>query len=512
MAKRRKRGERSAHLRKDGRWEGRVVIGYDDKGFPITKNVLAKTKSECTAKLKKLQETCGEKPNEKLQPDMSFGEWIDFWYQNYSKPRLRPKTQLDYENNIYQHIIPALGNIPLNKLTSNDLQQFYAQMKKGGRLKRTDIYGEGLSDRMVRACHTRCRTALDRAAQDGLIRANPATDCKLPAQAVNEMQVLSREEMQRFLIQAKEEGYFELFLLELATGLRRGEVLALQWDDLDFTTGELRIQRQVYRANGKLVVSEPKTKAALRTIVLPPSLVEVLREYRQQINSRWMFPSPVKENSPLDPATVRKRLQAILNHAGCKRVRFHDLRHVFVTTALESGMDVKTLSTIIGHVSAKTTLNIYTHVTDAMRQTAAAKIDRGIGKREPQGKSSSDGESLPTRAGGTQSKAAFEPYKGKIRKPGTGCVTQINDHLCEGRYSPKWPDGKKHPRNIYARTESECEVKLAELIQQTKMEIAEAKRLAAAGNWEAAMALAEQKKARGTRKSGTSHEEKTTTQ
>ena len=350
MAKRRKRGEGSVHLRKDGRWEGRVVIGYDDKGLPVTKNVLAKTKSECTAKLKKLQETCGEKPNEKLQPDMSFGEWIDFWYQNYSKPRLRPKTQLDYENNIYQHIIPALGNIPLNKLTSNDLQQFYAQMKKGGRLKRTDIYGEGLSDRMVRACHTRCRTALDKAVQDGLIRTNPATDCKLPAQAVNEMQVLTREEMQRFLIQAKEEGYFELFLLELATGLRRGEVLALQWDDLDFTTGELRIQRQVFRANGKLVVSEPKTKAALRTIVLPPSLVEVLREYRQQINSRWMFPSPVKENSPLDPATVRKRLQAILNHAGCKRVRFHDLRHLFVTTALESGMDVKTLSTIIGHV------------------------------------------------------------------------------------------------------------------------------------------------------------------
>ena len=135
--------------------------------------------------------------------------------------------------------------------------------------------------------------------------------------------------------------------------------------------------RQVYRANGELVVSAPKTKAALRTIVLPPALLEVLKEYRQQIDSRWMFPSPAKEDSPLDPATVRKRLQTILEHAGCRKVRFHDLRHLFVTTALESGMDVKTLSTIIGHVSAKTTLNVYTHVTDEMRQTAAAKIDRG---------------------------------------------------------------------------------------------------------------------------------------
>jgi len=107
-------------------------------------------------------------------------------------------------------------------------------MKKNGRLNRTDVYGDGLSNRMVRACHTRCRTALDKAVRERLIHTNPAHDCKLPAQTVNEMQVLTREEMQRFPIQAKEEGYFELFLLELATGLRRGEVLALQWDDLNF--------------------------------------------------------------------------------------------------------------------------------------------------------------------------------------------------------------------------------------------------------------------------------------
>jgi len=507
MGKRRKQGDGTIRLRKDGRWEGRVVIGYNDKGLPITKNVLAKTKADCADKLKKLQGSCNHQPSGKLRPDMLFGDWLDFWYQNYSKPKLRPKTQLDYENNIYQHIIPALGKIPLNKLTSNDLQQFYAQMKKNGRLNRTDVYGDGLSDRMVRACHTRCRTALDKAVREKLIRTNPAHDCKLPAQTVNEMQVLTREEMQRFLVQAKEEGYFELFLLELATGLRRGEVLALQWDDLNFTTGALHIQRQVYRANGKLMVSEPKTKAALRTIVLPLSLVEVLREYRHQVNSRWMFPSPVKEDSPLDPATCRKRLQTILEHAGCKKVSFHALRHLFVTTALESGMDVKTLSTIIGHVFTKTTLNIYTHVTNEIRQMAAAKIDQGIGKCKPQGGTSLDGEGLPAHTPETRPRAAFEPYKGKIRKSGTGCVTQINDHLWEGKYSPKWPDGKKHSRSVYAVDEAECEEKLAELIRQMKEEIAEAKQLAAAGKWEEAMALANQRKARGTR-----CEEKSTTQ
>ena len=169
MAKRRKRGEGSVHLRKDGRWEGRCVIGYDDKGLPITKNVLAKTKTECVEKLKKMRENCAEQPAEKLRPDMIFGEWMDFWYQNYSKPKLRPTTQMGYENAIYKHIIPVLGKIPLSELSTNDIQQFYAKLKKEGRLIRADLYGESVSDRTVWSCHTRIRTALDRAVQDGLI-------------------------------------------------------------------------------------------------------------------------------------------------------------------------------------------------------------------------------------------------------------------------------------------------------------------------------------------------------
>ena len=122
MAKRRKRGDGSVRLRKDGRWEGRVVVGYDDKGLPITKNVLAKTKGECVDKLKSLKASCGDAGMGKPDPDLTFGEWLDFWYQNYSKSRLRPKTQLDYESCIYQHIVPALGKIPLTELAANDLQ------------------------------------------------------------------------------------------------------------------------------------------------------------------------------------------------------------------------------------------------------------------------------------------------------------------------------------------------------------------------------------------------------
>ncbi len=215
---------------------------------------------------------------------------------------------------------------------------------------------------------------------------------------------------------------------------------------------------------GELVISQPKTKAANRTIILPAPLLGVLKEYRRQVHSRWLFPSPRKDDLPLDPASVRKHLTTILERAGCKHIRFHGLRHLFATMSLEHGMDVKTLSTVIGHVSSSTTLNIYAHVTDEMRRTAAMKIDQGGVKSEAQ----MENQPVPRKP----APSTFQPYKGKRRKPGTGCVTQINDHLWEGRYSPVWPDSKKHPRNIYAKTREECERLLSEMILQLKAEIA----------------------------------------
>lgn len=250
MARKRKAGDGTVRQRKDGRWEGRIVIGYDDNGYPKTKNVLAKTKKECVEKLQKIKAECGGLKPEKVRPEMAFGDWLTYWYENHSKPKIRPTTQETYESRIRLHIIPEIGDIPLNKLTQNDLQQFYGRLKESGRKRFTDKYGEGLSDRMVRMCHATCRSALEKAVQDGLIRVTPAIGCKLPPKKAREMQVLTREELQRFLIQAKFEGYYEVFLLDLATGLRRGELMALQWDDLNFKTGVLNVNKQVYDVRG----------------------------------------------------------------------------------------------------------------------------------------------------------------------------------------------------------------------------------------------------------------------
>ena len=139
MSKRRKQGEGTLRKRADGRWEARVVIGYDEKGNPITKNVTAMEKGKCLEKLEQLKEKCGVQLTGKVKAEMAFGDWLDFWYQQYAKQTLRPTTQSGYENMIYNHIIPDIGKIPLNKLTQNDLQQFYTRLKNGGRKVRKNL-------------------------------------------------------------------------------------------------------------------------------------------------------------------------------------------------------------------------------------------------------------------------------------------------------------------------------------------------------------------------------------
>lgn len=383
MGRKRKNGEGTVRLRKDGRWEGRIVIGYDENGLPKTKNVLAKTKGECIEKLKALKSTITPDTPIKLKADMPFGEWLNHWYETYCKPNARPATQRTYEGYIRLYLRPRLGSIPLNKVTTSDIQQMCTWMMTEARLDQKNG-DSGLSDSQVINCYSLCDRVLEKAVAEKLIVRNPAKGCKLPPNRPNEMKVLSREDMQKVLIQAKEENYYELFLLEFSTGLRLGELMALQWDDVDLVTGELRINKQVNLVGSKLVISEPKTKAAVRTLILPPSVRKVLAEYKTRVNSRWLFPSPKKDDLPIIPSAVSRRLHTLLEHAGCEQVRFHDLRHTFATNALAHGMDIKTLSTILGHVSSATTLNTYSHVTDEMRQRAAVKIDQGIAKAEVQ--------------------------------------------------------------------------------------------------------------------------------
>ena len=188
----------------------------------------------------------------------------------------------------------------------------------------------------------------------------------------------------------------------------------------------------------------------------------LIQEHEKHPKNPYMFPSSTT-GEMYYPDSVVKLQEKILKDTGLEHIHFHELRHTFVSASLEHGMDIKTLSTIIGHVSSSTTLNVYAHVTDEMRRTAAAKIDQGIGRADPQ----ADAGAAPRKP----TPSTFQAHKGQRRKAGTGCVTQINDHLWEGRYSPVWPDRKKRPRNIYAHSKAECEQLLTEMIAEMKTEI-----------------------------------------
>ena len=179
--------------------------------------------------------------------------------------------------------------------------------------------------------------------------------------------------MVAFLDEAKSSGVYELYYIELATGLRRGELLGLKWEDIDLTAGVIRVRRQVSRIDGKIVEAPLKTKNAYRTVTISPQAVEVLNAQKAKTNDEYVFPSP--NGGPISPDSVNNMLKRVLKRAGIPRVRFHDLRHTFATLALQNGVDIKTVSGMLGHFSADFTLDTYAHVTTAAQKEAARTME-----------------------------------------------------------------------------------------------------------------------------------------
>ena len=167
----------------------------------------------------------------------------------------------------------------------------------------------------------------------------------------------------------------DFFQTELMTGLRRGEICGLQWNDFDGDTGTLKVCRTLHsQQKGEYTVGETKTNQGMRTIILPHSVTEILRRRKADAISQWIFPDPVKPENPVDPNAAYRHMKTLLQHAGLPSIRFHDLRHTFATHALTSGVDAKTLSGILGHTNASFTLDTYTHVTSDMQKQACGIV------------------------------------------------------------------------------------------------------------------------------------------
>ena len=363
--------------RPDGRWEGRYTAGRDPvTGKAIYKNVLAKTQKECKEKLDRAIEKNG-KVDIIRSGKYTVAEWVRLWFETYSKPSIREQTAYYYNNYIEKHIVPGIGDIKLDKLTTIQIQQFYNKLKTSGRVQRyehIELKDKGLSNRFIRGVHGVLNSALEQAVRERLITSNPAEGCKLPKIEKKEMKVLLPEQIGAYLQEANRRGLLPAYYLELTSGLRRGELLALLWTDLDVENMTISVTKQVNRVNGQLKVSQPKTSNSIRTIPIPKQAVDLLiLEHEKHPDNPYMFPSP-KTGTMYDPDSFRHTHEKILAAAGIEHIRFHDLRHTFATLSLQNGVDVKTLSNTLGHYSAGFTLDTYTHATQRMRREAADTI------------------------------------------------------------------------------------------------------------------------------------------
>lgn len=383
MAKKRANGEGSIRKRKDGRWEGFYTAAYDPvTGKQKIKNVLGKTQTEVKEKLKK-----AIADSQRLDMNRSgthtVKSWVKMWYEVYAEPRLREKTKDYYLNYIDNHIIPELGDIRLDKLTTIRIQKFYNDLQKNGRVQRykhIELKDKGLSVRVVRGIHTLLNNCLEQAVAERLILVNPAKGCKLPKLEKREMKVLPEEKIKPYLMEADKRGLLAAFYLELTTGLRRGELLALLWTDLDVENRTISITKQVNRIKGELVVSQPKTQNSVRVLPVSQQAVDLMvDEHKKHPGNPYMFPSP-KTGGMFAPDSFRHTHDKILKVIGAEHIRFHDLRHSYAVVSIESGDDIKTVQANLGHATASFTLDIYGHVSQKMRQQSADRMEQFIQK------------------------------------------------------------------------------------------------------------------------------------
>ncbi len=375
MAKRRPAGDGMVRKRSDGRWEGRIVVGHKADGSPIFRSVFAKTQGEL---LKKLHSRIEEYRDVELTEEsgMTLGQWLDKWLEDYMTLTVRESTLNSYKNITEHHIKPLLGDEKIGSITTADIQKMYNWLRENGRVNEHYEKGNALSDSVIRGVHMMLHEAMDAAVQERLIPKNPTEGTIIPKANYAPKQILTEEQMEKFLDVLKQDPlWYDFFYTELTTGMRRGEICGLKWQDFEEKTGRLHIRRSVgYRKGGGVRVGETKTESGARTILLPPSTAELLKQRKKKSYSEWIFHNPTVPELPLSPQTAYNHMKTLLRNAGLPPIRFHDLRHTFATHALTSGVDAKTLSAILGHTNASFTLDTYTHMTTDMHKKAAGVV------------------------------------------------------------------------------------------------------------------------------------------
>ncbi|SHH08965.1 tyrosine-type recombinase/integrase [Desulfosporosinus lacus] len=380
--------------RADGRWETKVTTGYHPlTGKPKRKSLYGKSQSEVEEKLVELKYKL--RTGQYIEPEKeTFGDWLLQWLYVYKKPmpnKIRIETYSDYVDLAKKHIIPLLGHHLLTKVQSITLQEFFNYKAESGRL---DGKEGGLSTRRLHMMYQLINGALIKAKKLRKIPSNPAEDVELPSIVYKEFDTYSPEEVDCYLAALKEDRLYAVFLLELTTGLRKGELLGIPDHCFDPNKGEVYIIQTIKRKKlegeekSKLIFSQPKSKKSKRVIPLLPKVIKEIKRFqslkRQEkillgpdyIDSGLLFTTAY--GTPIEPRNLNRKHAAITKTAGIKLLRVHDLRHTVATLLLDDGENPVNVSDLLGHAKTSTTLDIYGHSTPEGKIRAVSRFSNLI--------------------------------------------------------------------------------------------------------------------------------------
>jgi integrase len=400
MAKRAK-GEGSIFKRSDGSWSAKIPIGNTSSGSIKYQYIYGKSQKEVKDKVDGIKGDV--RNNNYAEPNkITVANWLDNWLNVVMKNNIKDTTWLIYESVIRNHINPTLGGIRLMNLQASHIQKLYNEKLEGGRAdkqknKKTGKLEQkegGLSPKTIKHIHHVIQGALKQAIKEKIISINVAEAVKLPKLIKKEMKTLDIQQVTKFMEVASTDAfykrYFAAYLLELYTGLRRGELLGLRWKDIDTKNGKIIVVQQLVKVGTKHIIRELKTESSQnRVIAVPGEVLQALKEHKNIKKEEYkvlgydenrikkeMIDGLVFTNESgklLQPRNFLRNFKGALKKAGLNTLRFHDMRHTFALLSLQQGVDIKTLQSDLGHESIETTLDRYGHVNEEMKRSASDK-------------------------------------------------------------------------------------------------------------------------------------------
>ncbi len=297
------------------------------------------------------------------------------WLEHVHKPMIRVSTYVQYTSLLKRHIIPALGNVYIQKLTPQQIQAFYATKLR-----------ENLAPRSVVVMHAILHTAIENAVRWNMVSRNVVSLVSAPRIEKHEAILLTSAQAQKLLDVARGDYMYVILTIAVMTGMRRGEILALRWSDIDFQANVLFVRHTINRYPGHgYVEGDPKTKSSRRKIVLPNIVMEALKdqrpmqdETRKKAGAKWVENNLIftnRQGGYLNPNGVLHAFHRILDAAGLPHMRFHDLRHSAATILLTMGVHPKVVQELLGHSTISMTMDTYSHVLPSMQKDAMDRIN-----------------------------------------------------------------------------------------------------------------------------------------